>query len=226
MRSMHDDDQDHPLMYRWTALFSGKQAPTAADIGFDLLKRWQEPHRVYHTIDHLSACLDLADTHCARAVDPRFVALVLWYHDAVYDPNCSDNEALSAELALNDLQWLGESEPFSQRVATAIRATADHIASSDPDIALIVDIDLAILGSEAAVYNAFEHAIRREYQHVPWAAFRRGRTQILTRFLEQEVIGQSSVIDNIQAHQNIARAIHALECSDDETTFADRLTER
>jgi len=223
LRSMLDD-HDHPLTYRWTALFSGKQATAAADIGLDLIHRWQEPHRVYHTIEHLSTCLDLADIHCARAVDPRFVAIALWYHDAVYDPQRSDNEALSAELALNDLQWLGESELFRQRVATAIRATADHVSGDDPDIALILDIDLAILGSEAANYDHFERAIRREYQHVPWAAFRRERAHILARFLERKVIGHSAVIDNDQARKNLTRAIHALETSEDELTFADHFT--
>lgn len=48
----------------------------------DLLWRWREPHRHYHTEAHLSAVLSTVDRWAATATDPDLVRLAAWCHDA------------------------------------------------------------------------------------------------------------------------------------------------
>src|SRR3954468_23299720 len=65
----------------------------------NLLARWQEPQRHYHTLTHLTAVLDHIDVLDTYASDPDVVRLAAWFHDAVYLPDRSENEERSAHLA-------------------------------------------------------------------------------------------------------------------------------
>jgi predicted metal-dependent HD superfamily phosphohydrolase len=216
--------EDHPLTLRWNALFRGRQVSEAADIGIDLIRRWQEPQRTYHTIEHLDMCLQLLEVHLESAKDPRFVEMALWYHDAVYDPKRTDNETKSAELALNDLEWIGEDSRWSKRVAAAILATATHQTGGDPDIGLILDIDLAILASDSAAYRQFELNIRHEYRHAHWVAFCNGRIRILNDFLARDRIYQSGLFDETRARHNLTRAVQVLTTCPDEANYSAQLS--
>src|SRR3954469_6456727 len=99
------------LAAAWRSLVD-KVAP-AADlreverVGAQLLRRWSEPHRGYHNVDHLAAVLDTIGEYAATAGDADAVRLAAWYHDAVYDPARADNEAASAALAVTELTALG-----------------------------------------------------------------------------------------------------------------------
>ena len=70
-----------------------------------------------------------------------------------------------------------------QRVAGMIRATAGHDAADDADTALMLDIDLSILGGSAEVFDQYDQAIRGEYAWVDEAAYRVGRAKVLQQFL-------------------------------------------
>jgi len=62
----------------------------------DLVARYREPHRRYHTLQHLEECFARFDELRALAEHPRDVELAIWFHDAIYDTRRSDNEARSA----------------------------------------------------------------------------------------------------------------------------------
>src|SRR5689334_15382646 len=66
--------------------------PDQPDLGADLLARWREPHRHYHTDEHLAFMLEIIDRHADLADDADAVRLAAWFHDAVYDPRAADNE--------------------------------------------------------------------------------------------------------------------------------------
>ena len=176
----------------------------------DLIARWSEPQRHYHDVTHLDDCVQRFDAHRGLAERPGEVLTALFFHDAIYDPMRSDNEARSAELMRTSMR--DAALESIDRIAQAIEATRTHVAD-DPDVALVLDIDLSILGADAETYDAFEHAIRAEYAHVPLDAFVAGRTAILTGFdVRAPIFHHAPLRDALEriAHANLRRTIEAL----------------
>jgi predicted metal-dependent HD superfamily phosphohydrolase len=150
----------------------------------ELVARWSEPHRHYHTLDHLRQVLSIVDAHADLADDAESVRLAAWFHDAVYDPLAADNEERSARLAIELLAPLGVAPARVDEVARLVRLTAGHtVADGDRNGALLADADLAILAAPPEAYDRYAAAIRREYAAVPDDAFRAGRAAVLRHLL-------------------------------------------
>jgi len=175
---------------RWRAAARGAGA-LAPDVdvdaaGVELLGRWSQPHRAYHTTAHLRTMLDVIDRHADRADHPDVVRLAAWWHDAVYDPRAvgDANERDSAELASAVLAGLGVPPVAVDEVDRLVLLTANHSARArDRDGALLCDADLAVLAGSPAAYDAYVAAVRREYAHVPEPEFRTGRAALVRRLL-------------------------------------------
>ncbi|HLL69361.1 MAG TPA: metal-dependent phosphohydrolase [Micromonosporaceae bacterium] len=152
--------------------------------GQDLIARWTEPHRRYHTVDHLVSMLDVIDRHADVAADADAVRVAAWFHDAVYDPQAPDNEERSVALAERMLDDLGATDDARAEVCRLIRLTVGHDpAPDDRNGALLADADLAVLATDPATYAGYAAAVRAEYAHVPDDAFRVGRSAVLRRLL-------------------------------------------
>ncbi|MFD9430512.1 hypothetical protein [Streptomyces sp. NPDC060002] len=159
--------------------------PDPAPYADDLLARWQEPQRRYHTLTHLTEVLDRVDVLAEHAADPDVVRLAAWFHDAVYLPDRSENEERSARLAERALPEAGVSPERTAEVARLVRLTVTHDpADDDLDGQVLCDADLAILAAPPSAYAAYTAAVREEYHFVPNDAFRAGRADILRRLLE------------------------------------------
>jgi predicted metal-dependent HD superfamily phosphohydrolase len=178
-----------------------------------LVAAYSEKHRHYHTLEHIDACLRHLDRARHLAVLPAQIEIALWFHDAVYDTYGKENEERSARLAVQFLHKHGAASDCLLQVERLILATQHQARVSDSDEQLLVDIDLAILGSEPTVYDEFESNVRKEYKWVPMPLYRRKRCEILQSFLDQERIyytehfRQSS---EDQARSNLMRAIARL----------------
>ncbi|OKJ99482.1 hypothetical protein AMK26_25940 [Streptomyces sp. CB03234] len=150
----------------------------------DLLARWAEPQRRYHTTDHLLAVLDRVDELADHADDPDLVRLAAWFHDAVYLPERSTNEERSARLAERALPELGIDQARTAEVARLVRLTVTHDpADGDRNGEVLCDADLAILAAAPDAYAAYAAAVREEYGFVPDDAFREGRAAVLRQLL-------------------------------------------
>jgi len=159
--------------------------PDPARYADDLLTRWQEPQRRYHTLTHLTAVLDHVDVLEKYADDPDVVRLAAWFHDAVYLPERSENEERSARIAERALPEAGVSEGRTAEVARLVRLTVTHDpADDDRDGQVLCDADLAILAAPPSAYAAYTAAVREEYHFVPNEAFREGRSAILRQLLD------------------------------------------
>lgn len=182
---------------------------------FDALRAaYDEPHRAYHTGAHVAACLGLLDDPAVRALAarPDEVEMALWFHDAVYDTRAFDNEERSAALAEEHLVRAGVAGEVALRVASHVRATKDHVATS-PDAQLVLDIDLSILGEDPAVFARFEQDIRREYAWVDEAAYVAGRAAVLRRFAERTAIYGTPLLRaryEARARENLAASLAKL----------------
>lgn len=156
----------------------------ADQLGRDLLRRWSEPHRKYHTADHLRAVLDAVDFLEDHARDPDAVRLAAWFHDAVYNRRPGDDEKASARLAAETLPAAGVYAERVREVVRLVELTASHDpARGDANGAVLYDADLAILGGEPEQYAAYAAAVRSEYAHLTDRDFARGRAEILRRLL-------------------------------------------
>jgi predicted metal-dependent HD superfamily phosphohydrolase len=149
-----------------------------------LLAAYSEPHRRYHTLQHLREGLAHFEAASMLARRPAEVELALWFHDAVYDPRRGDNEARSAQWARDSVLAAGCPADTADRVAALVQATAHHTqGSDDPDTQLLLDIDLSILGAAPARFDAYEQDVRAEYAHVDEAAFKAGRASFVRALL-------------------------------------------
>ena len=181
----------------------------------DLEAAYAEPHRRYHTRRHIEQCLALlAEVPDLMDSERRVLTWAIWWHDAIYDPTASDNEARSAELAKRDLRDLDATLHERDEVARLIRLTAGHVVEAEDRLGeILVSIDLAILGAAPADYDAYAQAVRAEYAHVTDAAWRVGRPRVLQHFLDAPVIYPDPELRGrfeAQARANLAREIASL----------------
>ncbi|MFJ9181024.1 hypothetical protein [Streptomyces sp. NPDC102360] len=186
---MHEDHTANPdLRERWARTLravAGGAGPDPYPYADNLLARWSEPQRRYHTVDHLTAVLDHIDVLEEHADDAGLVRLAAWFHDAVYRPDRSENEERSAVLAERALAEAGLPDAQVAEVARLVRLTVTHDpAEDDANGEALCDADLAILAAPAPAYAAYTKAVREEYAFVPDEAFRDGRAGVLRQLLD------------------------------------------
>ena len=149
---------------------------------------YAEPGRHYHGQRHLLDCIALVQE--VQDLDEQEERLLRWavlWHDAVYDAGASDNEERSAELAKRELVECGVENEAADEVGRLILLTRGHHAEEGDRLgALMVSIDLAILGSDPERYRGYGEAVRREYKHLSDAAWSTGRAAVLHVLLDRE----------------------------------------
>ncbi len=179
----------------------------SAGVYDELTKLYGSSDRFYHNLGHVANCLALLDEYRELALDPLIIEAALWFHDAVYDTRGKDNEEKSALLARDCFNRAGGmSDDTIGRVENLILATSHQGNCTDTDAKLIVDIDLAILGSDPESYRRYANAIRMEYGWVTNVDYREGRTKVLKSFLDRGRIFQTAKIHEtleLKAVQNL-----------------------
>lgn len=177
----------------------------------DVVTKYAEPHRHYHTLQHLDECLAKFSELKHLATHPGEIELALWFHDAIYDPFRNDNEALSANWAKSSVLSVGIDSIVADRIYALVMATQHRTKPQDSDAQIMLDADLSILGASPERFQEYENQIRREYGFVPETTFRTKRAEILERFISQSTIFHTPLF--IERYEPIARLNlkHALE---------------
>jgi predicted metal-dependent HD superfamily phosphohydrolase len=202
------------MIEAWVVLIGGEHGRAA---GLDLLARYAEPHRRYHTVRHLAEVLAIVDELAGQAQDADAVRLAAWFHDAIYTigsaPGISNEEASArfAELALADL---GVPAARISEAARLVRLTETHrVEPADHNAAVLCDADLAILGAAPERYREYTREVRQEYAEIPEEDFRRGRAAILRPLLDGRVLFHTDAAREryeARARANLAAEIEAL----------------
>jgi predicted metal-dependent HD superfamily phosphohydrolase len=173
--------------------------------------RYREPHRRYHTVNHVAAVRQLVGELLREvdSVDARAICMAAWYHDAIYDPTAAPqaNEAASAQLAVAELTHLDVPPATVATTARLILATASH-DPTDADEAVLLDADLAVFAAQRAVYLTYVAGVRFEYRSVADDAWRTGRAAVLESFLARDEIFHTKPM---KPHEDQARANLAFE---------------
>lgn len=183
-----------------------------------LMGRHREPHRRYHTATHVMwVCRhvdELVRVHPVADVEPVLAAAL--FHDVVYDPAAAtpSNEVHSAALAAHVLGDIGWPADRVGEVVRLVELTAGH-EPDHGDVAgtVLIDADLAVLGSDASSYAAYVSGVRAEYAHVDDDAWRDGRGQVLQHFLGRPTIYATSTMRAEREHRaraNLSAELAAL----------------
>lgn len=170
---------------------------------------YEHPSRAYHNLDHIHNMLEKLTESERFAEYPHRIILAVWFHDAIYDPTRTDNEVKSAELWIRKMTPYLLEEPLKWG-KMAILATIDHFPNPDPDIQLLLDLDLASLGAPWEVFQENSEQIRQEYEHVSDDAFREDRKTFLEKMFKRPRLFGTKYWYNLleeRARDNLMKAI-------------------
>lgn len=204
---------DFPALKRCASPFVSETLHAA------LVAAWSQPHRRYHTPQHLAECLQHLDAARGEAAHPDEVELALWFHDAVYEIGRGDNEERSADWARAALLEGGAPVDLAGRVHALVMATkhghgrAPGVEADPRDEALLLDIDLSILGAAPERFDEYERQITEEYAAVPAAVRRVRRKALLESFLRRDRLYATQHFHSLceaQARENLAQSIRRL----------------
>lgn len=179
----------------------------------DLLRRYAEPHRHYHSVAHVSHVVAIVSASSHLCGDAATTVLAAFYHDAIYEIGSADNEVASAQLAGTGLRRWGASADIADRVARLIEATKDHtVPRGLDDAAVLLDADLAILAADPPQYDEYVSRVRREYESIPQDLWRAGRAAVLESFLTRDRIYLTAVGHGWEAmaRSNLSRELASL----------------
>lgn len=215
------------LLRRWQKLADDDAAAVTSSrnsvsqwssVGDDLLRRWAEPHRHYHSLTHLASVLRVAGVLQRAGELPAelksSVVLAGWFHDAVYEGAAGSDEEASAQLAQRQLDGLRSDSEVAE-TARLVRLTAGHAPEQDDAAgAVLVDADLEILGREPSDYRRYVDQVRADYAHVPEDQFVAGRAQVLRGLLDAPRLFRTATGYRLwegQARQNLEQELSELE---------------
>ena len=202
-----------PTIDRWLETWRGfavEDSPRLRIWYDDLISCYSEPHRHYHTLQHLDECFARFDELRGEARHAEEIELALWFHDAVYDTKATDNELRSADLARRRALEAGVSTDAAGRVHALVLSTKHDARPDDIDARIVVDVDLAILGADRARFAEYEQQVRAEYAWVPGFVFRRNRRKLLDAFLARpSIFNTARFVEKYEARarQNISRGL-------------------
>jgi predicted metal-dependent HD superfamily phosphohydrolase len=198
----------------------------AAQLGVDpgqfavLDSCYSGPHRHYHGWRHIDECLRQLDLVADKLDDSASVEAAIWYHDAVWLPGSSCNEAESAELAWRAL--LPGNPQRAEKVRDFIRETDYSRPGSlvDRDLDYLKDIDFSPFGKPFEQFWDDVERLQREREHAPEHLRDNGG---VLRFYQAILDGRVVLFRTEefaarfqhQAQENVRRALEALRGTGD-----------
>ena len=179
----------------------------------ELVRRYAEPHRKYHTMQHLDECFAKLPLLRSAAEHPEEIELALWFHDAIYETRREDNEERSADWARSCVLAAGASSAAADRIHALVMVTRHDALPGTTDERILVDVDLSILGADAQRFDEYESQVRAEYAWVADDVFRSRRRSILQGFLARPSIygtQRFAALYEAKARSNLRRSIAKL----------------
>ena len=174
-----------------------------ADVNM-LLDMWNESHRYYHNLDHLTRLIDqIYESYGSNQINEKqkeILSLVALFHDIIYDPSRFDNEEKSADFFIN-LCEDKESGDILQ-VKFAILDTKEH--SNSTKISEIFNkYDMSVCEGNYDELLKWEEGIKAEY--VPFfgeEAYKFGRIGFLESLLDRYPQNSENLLKLIETLEN------------------------
>ena len=155
----------------------------------DVLERWSEPHRKYHTLSHLYDLVEQIQTNSELVERERnLLLLAAFFHDSIYDPKRKDNEERSAQL----LEYNSPKTDGIKHIAQIIRDTKDH-TSTEYLSKLFSEMDMAIVTRSLPDLLEWERGIRYEYSHYSSLVYTIGRVQFIRKMIQRYPVNSKNL---------------------------------
>lgn len=183
----------------------------------DLVKKYSQSHRHYHTMEHVQQCLNEFNSALSQQfIQPELIQCAIWFHDAVYVLGGSDSEMASAEYAKEVLTTAKVWKQNVNTIAGFILDTKHSRRSSGPYGDMVRDLDLSIFGQKADVFDEYERRVAAEWvpSEVTPKFFCEQRAEILRGFLAKKRIYSTRYFIwdyERRARANLERSIAQLE---------------
>ncbi len=165
-----------------------------------LLSAHNDSARRVHTAQHLLDCFSTLKRWHKETQFFHQVAMAIWFHDALFDPQRHDNEARSARLANDRLSAAAVAPEVVQRIRELIISTRPGEQLHNREARLLHDIDRAVFGSSTEHYNRYERNLRYENMHIGDFIYRRKRIEQLQLLLSKS---QLYLTDSAQAELQV-----------------------
>lgn len=177
----------------------------------DLLSRYDEPHRFYHTREHISEIFKYFDKYLKdynykfteREAD--IISICTYFHDAVYNPKKHNNEQKSVEL-LNE--YTSIPSDIMNECSRIIMDTASIEPPKERLSSIFWYADRSILFEDFNKLIDYENKIFKEFQFVPYDVYREKRSEflqkcidVLTDLSEEEKNNLENLIDYIKSRK-------------------------
>jgi predicted metal-dependent HD superfamily phosphohydrolase len=179
----------------------------------EIFLRYSDSSRYYHITEHLRSGFEVLDRYLKSRTSSE-IELAFWYHDFEYNTQAIDNELRSASAASDRItKSLQLPLNFAIGVGKLILATKHSSEPSTSDAKVLVDMDLSILGEDPKVFDTYEENIRKEYSWVDDLTFKRGRQEVLQRFLKPIIYYTPELRSSsyeFRAKSNLERSISRL----------------
>ena len=179
----------------------------------ELVAAYTAPGRHYHNLTHIEDCLGaLARVDNLLAAEREIL---------VERSGCTMSFTTRPGWTTRSSApgWL---KRMSARISVAevgrlIRLTRTHQVLPDDRLgAILISIDLSILGAEPSRYDAYAAAIRQEFIHVRDTDYRAGRARVLGQFAARPVIfpdASFAATYDRRARENLARELASLSAT-------------
>lgn len=197
----------------WKRAGSRCDEAKARQVFAEMAAHYDEPHRHYHTAEHIRHCLRQLDLIPDDDPHRDAVELAIWFHDVIYRIGDPANEANSArwfrEQATGDLP-----DALVDQVCRLIVATEHRQAPTEPDTAYVIDIDLSSFGQPYEAFIADSALVRAESTHLDDEAYFRGQREFLEKLLRRDRIFVSDLFHRPfeeRARDNIRRTLQQIE---------------
>ena len=189
--------------------------PLAESLWKDIELHYTTKDRHYHNLSHIFNMLKQLDQIQTKIEDLDSLRFAIWYHDIIYKSTKKDNEEKSALFALKRLKRINFKPERAQSVEHLILSTKKHniLVTQNNDNAVLLDLDLSILGTDWNTYKKYISNIRKEYKIYPDFMYNPGRKKVLNHFLERENLYFTEHYKKQyeqQARENLSREIKLL----------------
>ncbi|MEM7562350.1 MAG: hypothetical protein AAF353_04770 [Pseudomonadota bacterium] len=175
---------------RFSKLWQSSLLPQAPDQSEQIYARlaaaYSEPHRYYHTMDHINYCLGQLDLCRSEVDNADAIEMAIWFHDVIYQPGNPDDERQSAALYA-DLAKGVHSDHFISQVYEMIIATIhDGESLQHSDNKYMVDIDLSSFALDWDAFVQDSENLRLENPHVEAGEYQRRQKKFRESLLARE----------------------------------------